>query len=145
MLGLSVTIPWPGKLMKIRIPGGCSLRIEHQVMCSLRADNQVGAHSYCHSHQPFPPSHNLRMDLDSMPQISTWNNSAVRSLSPPSLFELLQIRWWHCGCLRSSLSLFDSTPHSPAYFSNTMPMSNLFCNVTHGNHKCEQTRSAHKH
>ena len=147
MLGLSVTIPWPGKLMKIRMPGGCSLRIEHQVMCSLRADNQVGAHSYCHSHQPFPPSHESPKSQHGFGFHAS--NQYMKQFSSPftvsALFELLQIRRWHGGCWCSSLSLFDSTPHSPAYFSNTMPMANLFCNVTHGNHKCEQTRSAHKH
>ena len=147
MLGLSVTIPWPGKLMKIRMPGGCSLRIEHQVMCSLRADNQVGAHSYCHSHQPFPPSHESPQSQHGFGFHAS--KQCMKQFSSPftvsALFELLQIRWWHCGCWCSSLSLFGSTPHSPAYFSNIMPMANLFCNVTHGNHKCEQTRSARKH
>ena len=110
-------------------------------------------HCYCHLCQPFLPSHESPQSQHGyqpgiwIPCLKSVHETVQQSVHcpPPSSFELLQIRWWHCGCWCSSLSLFDSTPHSPSYFSNTMPMANLFCNVTHGNHKCEQTKNTHKH
>lgn len=113
-------------------------------------------HCYCLLCQPFLPSHESPQSPHGyQPQIwipclrtVLWLQYMKQFSSPftvSALFELLQIRWWHCGCWCSSLSLFDSTPHSPSYFSNTMPMANLFCNVTHSNHKCEQTINTHKH
>ena len=117
-------------------------------------------HCYCLLCQPFLPSHESPQSQHGyqpgiwIPCLRTvlWQQNMKQFSSPFADLLHLLLNFFRlddgivdADAAVSPSSIFDSTLHSPSYFSNTMPMANLFCNVTHGNHKCEQTRSAHKH